>query len=391
MATKNEVFQAHLGVYLQGTKQAKGRLLDHVCFVTGLHRKAALRKFRRLQLADPARTDQRGRREYYTPDVILALKTVWEAASEPCGELLHPVIPEYVRLLQRDRLWPHGPAATDKLLAMSLGTVKQRLAKFRRSQGWLRGRSLTKPGAIHALIPIRTGPWHEAPVGTEQVDTVAHCGDSVAGDFVYTVNGADVATLWGARRAQWNKGQEVTRVSLDQLGRETPFPIVEWHPDSGSEFINWHLKGWCDGRGQTLTRSRPNHKNDNCFVEERNGHVVRRFVGYTRLDAREVVAALNGLYDALTPYLNHFSASRRIVSKERAGASWKITREQTARTPYQRVLDRLEVSDEIKQRLRAVHEQLNPLLLKQEIDRRLKVMFTVQRRYGKPNLSSTPR
>lgn len=215
-----------------------------------------------------------------------------------------------------------------------------------------------------------------------QIDTVAHCGGSLAGDFVYTVNGTDVPTLWGARRAQWNKGQEVTVKSMEAMERAIPFPVREWHPDSGSEFINWHCKGWCEKRGVRLTRSRPSHKNDNCFVEERNGHVVRAYVGYSRLDARRTVEALNRFYDVLTPFLNHFAASRRIVKKERTGARWKVTREKKALTPYQRVLARKEVPEEVKQRLRREHERLNPLRLRREIDRRSLEVFNVQRRYG---------
>lgn len=232
------------------------------------------------------------------------------------------------------------------------------------------------------LIPVRTGPWNESPTGTMQIDTVAHCGGSVAGDFVFTVNSTDVSTLWGTRRAQWNKGAEVTVRSMTAMADDIPFSIKEWHPDSGSEFINWHCKGWCEGRGELLTRSRPNHKNDNCFVEERNGHIVRRWVGYTRLDAREVVEALNAVYDVLTPYLNHFVASRRTISKERIGAKWKIMRESVAKTPYQRVLLRDDVSVEVKAKLRGEHERLSPLTLKGEIDQRLKKVFDIQKRHG---------
>ena len=282
-------------------------------------------------------------------------------------------------------MWHHGEEATEKLLRMSEGLVKLRVGKFVHVRKMVRGKSTTKPGHILSIIPIRTGPWNDAPTGTVQIDTVAHCGDSVAGDFVYTVNCTDVATLWGARRAQWNKGQEATIASMEQINRAISFPVLEWHPDSGNEFINWHCKGWCDGRGQELTRSRPNRKNDNCFVEERNGHVVRKWVGYTRLDAPEIVDALNEFYDILTPYLNHFVASRRIVSKERVGARWKIARERRSLTPYERVLARADVSHEIKARVRKEHETLNPLRMKREIDRRLDRVFDVHKRHRKPN------
>lgn len=388
METKKSIFEEHLETWLKakGDKKKRGEILRHIRFVTGAHPKSVPRSFRRLQMRDPAREERRGRSTEYTPDVTLALKEVWEAASEPCGENLHAQIPEYVRMLQRDDLWPHSGEATAKLLRMSLGTVKLRVGRFAHIRKMARGKGTTRPGAIHALIPIRIGPWSEAPTGTVQIDTVAHCGDSIAGDFVYTVNASDVATLWGSRRAQWNKGQGATVDSMEAMDANMPFPVREWHPDSGSEFVNWHCTGWCEQRGQRLTRSRPNRKNDNCFVEERNGHVVRKWVGYVRFDAREVVTALNQLYDTLTPYLNHFVASRRIVSKERVGAKWKTAREQESRTPYQRVLTRADVSAEIKARLRAEHEALNPLRMKREIDRRLRRVFDVHKRCGKPKL-----
>lgn len=386
MATKKSIFEEHLKEWLaaKGNKKKRGTMVQHLCFVTGVHPKSVPRSFRRVQMRGPGTLECRGRTTYYTPDVLAALKNIWEIAGESCGENLHPMIAEYVRILTRDGAWKHGKETTAKLLVMSLGSVKKRVAKFSRTRFLVHGKSTTKAGAIHSLIPVRSGPWNEAGVGTMQIDTVAHCGGSVAGDFVYTVNAADVSTLWGARRAQWNKGQEVTVRGMKAMADATPFPIKEWHPDSGSEFINWHCKGWCEQRGELLTRSRPNHKNDNCFVEERNGHVVRRWVGYTRLDTPEVVDTLNAVYDVLTPYLNHFVASKRTVSKERIGSQWKITREQSAKTPYQRVLLREDVSESVKQLLREEHERLSPLVLKGEIDQRLKKVFAIQKQHGEP-------
>lgn len=389
MATKKDIFEEHLQAWLQarGDRRKRRNIIDHICFVAKVHPKSVPRSFSRAdrRLAYPM-VKHRGAPTIYTSDVTAALKEVWQNLGEPCGENLHPLISEHVAMLKRDRMWDWGEEVTTKLLLMSEGTMKRRVRKFARSGFVAHGKSTTAPSSIHALIPIRTGPWDEAPVGTEQIDTVAHCGGTTAGDYVLTVNAADVPTLWGARRAQWNKGQEATVRSMEAMEETTPFPILERHPDSGSEFINWHCQGWSEARGQKLTRSRPNHKNDNCFVEERNGHVIRRWIGYTRFDAREVVEALNAVYDVLTPFLNHFAASRRIVAKERIGARWKITREKTSLTPYQRVLARQDVPIGVKHKLAAEHERLNPLVLKREIDRRLQIVFTVQRRHGQPKL-----
>jgi hypothetical protein len=281
-------------------------------------------------------------------------------------------------------MWHHNASATTKLLVMSLGTMKKRVAKFRRISFFSHGKSTTTPGTIHSMIPLRSGPWNEAPVGTMQIDTVAHCGASTAGDYVFTVNSTDVATLWGTRRCQWNKGQVATVRSMEAMDDDTPFPVVEWHPDSGSEFVNWHCFDWSVTRKQRLTRSRPNHKNDNCFVEERNGHVVRRWVKYARFDVPEIVDALNAVYDVLTPYLNHFMASKRTTTKERIESKWRITRETTSMTPYQRVMLREDVSLEVKTKLKLEHDGLNPFVLKGEIDRRLKRVFDMQKRHEIP-------
>jgi hypothetical protein len=386
MMTKKSIFEEHLKEWMaaKGDRKRRRDILLHVRFVTGMHPKSVSRSFGRIQRRDPAKAELRGRKRIYTPDSIAALRQVWDIGGEPCGENLHGVIGEYVRILVRDGAWDHGEEATGKLLAMSLGTVKKYVTGFPRKCFPSHGRGTTKAGAIHSLIPVRSGPWDKASAGTAQIDTVAHCGGSVAGDFVHTVNCTDVPTLWGARCAQWNKGREVTVGSMDAMDRTFPFPVGEWHPDSGSEFINWHCKGWCESRGQRLTRSRPNRKNDNCFVEERNGHVVRRWVGNARLDVREAVNALNSVYDVLTPYLNHFVASRRTVSKEKIGSKWKITREKKALTPYQRVLGRSDVTEQAKTELRLEHERLSPLTLRHEIDLRLERLFNVIRRHGKP-------
>ena len=386
MTTKKDIFSSRLPEWLKanGDRRKRGEITRAVSLVTGLHPKSVSRSFKRAQMRDHGLTETRGRPVVYGPDVTAALRTIWEAGNEPCGENLYPVIAEYVAILKRDGDWDHRESATESLLRMSEGTVKMRISSFERSRGGCRGKSTTKPGSILSMIPVRADGWKNAPTGTMQIDTVAHCGHTVAGDFVYTVNASEVGTLWGERHAQWNKGKEVTVASMEAMEACLPFPPVEWHPDSGSEFINWHCREWCEKRGVRLTRSRPNHKNDNCFVEERNGHIVRAYVGYARLDARRTVEALNRLYAVLNPFLNHFVASRRIVKRERIGARWKVTREKKGLTPYQRLLARSDVAEDIKHMLREKHEQLNPLRLKKKIDLLSLEVFNIQRRYGNP-------
>ena len=147
-----------------------------------------------------------------------------------CGELLHPVIAEYVAIMRRDGQWRHSDEATGKLLAMSERTVKRRLAHFERARGKRRGLSSTKPSSLKSIIPIFKGPWKELPPGHKQVDTLAHCGTTLLGDFIYTVSATDAATYWMQSRAQWNKGEEATVASLDHISEKSSFPDIEYPP-----------------------------------------------------------------------------------------------------------------------------------------------------------------
>lgn len=381
MTTKKDIFIRYLSEYLKAVRARKSQILDHVVDVTQMRRKAAIRKFRVIQMRDSAHEDNRGRPVYYTKDVDAALRDVWEAANEPCGELLYPLISEYVSIFKRDNQWRHGDEATGKLLVIKEHTVRRRVGGFLRSQRKRKGYSSTKPSHLKSIIPIFKGPWNDLPPGNGQLDTVAHCGETLLGDFIFTLNYTDSATYWMVPRAQWNKGQQATLTSLRVVEERLPVPIVHLHPDTGSEFINWALKYWCDEKKIGLTRSEPGRKNDNMYVEERNGHVVRKYLGYTRFDCLDVVPLMNELYDRLALYLNHFQAVRRTVEKIRIGAKYQRKYEKSAKTPYQRMFERNDISKETKEKLRQEHTRLNPLILKCQIDTLLTKIMKKQRDY----------
>lgn len=383
MATKNEIFGEHKARYFAGNKYEKGAILDTVCAVVGIARKAAIRKFGKLQMRDPAHEEQRGRSTYYTPDVTAALKEIWEAGNRVCGELLHPMIAEYIAILKRDHMWNHGADVTTKLQGMSERTVKRRIGNFVRIRRGNRGLSGTKPSNLKQLIPVFTGPWEGKPPGYGQIDTVVHCGSSLFGDLVHTVQYTDAATLCVIPRAQWNKSQESTQRSMAAIKQRLPFPWLGAHPDSGSEYLNRFVVEWCTTEHIALSRSRPNHKNDNMYVEERNGHVIRRHVGYLRLDCEEAVDALNAFYDVMTPYLLHFVAVRRTREKAKVGSTYVRSYEKVAKTPYRRILEHPAASEPVKAKLRKEHETLNPLVLQREMEKRIRVVYDIQKRYGK--------
>lgn len=383
MTTKNNIFDRYLSEYLKSDKQRKGEILKTVCDITSMHNKAAIRKFKKLQMAHGSDPEKRGRKTYYTPDVSVALRTVWRAASEICGELVHPIVEEYVTILQRDNLWNHSDVTTAKLVKMSEATTKRRVGEFMKSRAPSKGKSSTNPSKLKEIIPIFTGPWKDKPPGFGQIDTVVHCGNSLSGDLIFSVNYTDVATLWVSFSGQWNKGYHTTKDSLKRIKSKVPFPIKGMHPDTGSEFINWGLKGWCDSEKIEMTRSRPYHKNDNAYVEQKNGHVIRRFLGYTRLDQREVVEPVNEMYDLLEVYLNHFVPSKKLIEKNRVGSKY-VRRYDKAKTAYKRVMENENISREVKDKLTLEHSCLNPLLLKRKIDKLIEEIFTLNRLLREP-------
>lgn len=243
---KQSVFEEKLSEYLKAKKKQKGKILEYVCFVSGMHRKAVIRKFNQLRKKDPWKLGlkKRGRHMIYGPEVTAALRTIWETGAEVCGELLHPVIAEYACILKRDNMWPHSQLATDKLIQMSESTVKRRLRNFLKARRKGRGLSSTRPSHIKYTVPIFTGPWKDKPPGFGQIDTVRH-SNGATGDCVYTLNYADAATMLDIPRAQWNKGAEATRESMEYIRSKFPFPWLGAHPDTGSEFINQMVIDWC--------------------------------------------------------------------------------------------------------------------------------------------------
>lgn len=372
MTTKLELLEGCLPRYLKASKEDKGVILGELCAHTGLHRKAVIRALRRLQLSSAAvRTEHRhrgGRAVVYGPDVTPALKFVWELSFELCAERLRPVIGDYVRILRTDGQWPYPETPTMQLLKMSVGTMKRRIAHFQKTR--LRTNSCTtRPSSIKVAIPVRHGPWENPLPGYGEIDTVVHCGTILAGDMAFTVNYTDIATTWFVARAQLNKGEVRTRESIGAMRAQLPFRMLGLDPDSGSEFINWHLKEWCDHESIELSRSRPYRKNDNAHIEQKNRCHVRDFLGYQRIAMPEQISLMNELYAGpLYGLINFFQPSMKLQSKERIGSRYRRVYD-TPKTPLARVLEHPAITPEIKFALIQEYKTLNPLHLKKEIDR----------------------
>jgi hypothetical protein len=287
------------------------------------------------------------------------------------------MLPEWIPAYeQHERRLPGE--VREKLLAIS-GRSLDRLLQPLRVQGV--GRSLTRPGTLlRHQIPIRGSVWEEGKAGWLEVDTVALCGGSVAGEFVWMVDGVDYTTTWVELRAMWGRGQAGTLAALRDMEAGLPFPLLGLDSDNGGEFLNYHVLHWLQKRTRPvyMTRSRPYKKEDNAHVEQKNWTHIRQCFGYERHDNPEVVEPINALVKgAYGQLLNYFHASLKLERKERKdGRVQRIYG--AAQTPLSRVLASSEVSAQTKERLQQEKAGLNPFALKRAVDRSLKEIATLR-------------
>ena len=384
------IIQEQLQAYLKASLPGKSAIITSICQVTGMHRKAAIRAFKREQLRSSWKAGPKlGRPRYYLAETDAALAFVWEQYDYPAAERL-PVMAEAIRIFVRDGMWRYSEAATKQLRGMSLGAMKVRCVTMAKKRGLMRGISTTRSGSLLKSVPVFFGSWDHKGPGHGQVDTVVHSGPKLMGSMVYTVNYIDVATYWQEPVAQLNKGERATTNSLATIQERLPFPLAGLHPDSGSEFINLVGITWAREQEVELTRSRPHKKNDNCYVEQRNLVVVRKYVGYERYDCAEAVDVMNELYEVLRLYLNFFQPTFKLVGKQKrvnpgdgkqAAKPYKRIYDEV-RTPYERVLAREDIEQAVKDRLGIQYESLNPKVLRDRIQALTSKLERTQRELG---------
>ncbi len=373
--SKRELLDALRPRYCQASRSEKGRLLDEYVLITGYHRKYLIQLLRH---PPPPRTRRKRKgNTLYTLPVQAALVKVWRSANCICGKRLVPCIEHFVSSLERHGELNPNPEIRSLLLQMSPATA-DRLLRRHRLQHKRRGLSTTKPGTLlKQRIAIRTfAEWDDHHAGLVQVDLVAHCDDSTAGQYVHSLVLVDVATAWTECVAVPNKGQKAVFEALCLARQRLPFPMLGVHSDNGTEFINDHLFRYCDQEGLTFTRSRPYKKNDQAYVEQKNWTVVRQFVGYDRYQGPKALVAMQALYTVLRLYVNFFQPVMKYVSKKRVG-SRLIKRYDTAMTPYHRVLAAAETSPQKQQELQQLNLDLNPAALLRHIHKLQDVLWSL--------------
>lgn len=370
--------------YVQASKQEKSRLLDEMCIMTGLHRKSLIRLLSRPTLQRQPRRRQRGKR--FGPPVDDAIRLIGQTLDWVCAERLTPALaPTALQLVRFGEMQLPDELLHD-LQTISISQVARIAQRVQQDEPRLpqrRGRARPARG-VQADIPMRVIPWDESEPGHFEVDAVVHAGPQTRGDCVLTLQMIDVATAWSERVAVLGRSERAVCAGFAHILSRCPIPILELHPDNGSEFLNPHLLAFFGKERVNVrwSRSRPYHKNDNRFVEQKNATLVRAYLGRTAFTTRRERDLINALYETMWQYYNFFQPVLRQVRKETTfdaqGHAHTHRKHDRARTPLERLLESGILSAEAQQDLVALYELLNPLALHCTIEAQLQRLWQEQ-------------
>lgn len=351
--------------YTKATKKEKGAILDEFCANTGLSRKHSLRLLLQPPEPHPARR-KRNRAKVYGEPEQLALRRLWPLLNYPSARRTVAGLGDLMEACRRHGEWVPDERVRGRLLTMSASTCERLLQPLRRVRP--KGHSLTRAGKyLRSQIAVRTGTdWSDAVPGFAEGDLVAHCGGSAEGSFHFTLTLTDVCLGWTELVVLSSKGQIQTLAGMELASRRMPVQLKGLDFDNGSEFMNHHVHAFCRKHQIALTRGRPYVKNDGCRVEQKNGAIVRRHVGYGRLDTPEQLCTLKELYGVLRLLVNFFEPSSRLERiRTEEGKVRKVY--DPPKTPYRRALESELVPQSVKDQLEATFLTLNPVALRNRL------------------------
>ena len=370
--------------YQQADKKGRSEILDRLVPVTGMNRdylatllgtsgKGAGSGERKAGGKREPRPEGKrgGRPPVYGKDFVKVLTAIWYDHGRPCGKLLVPMLRRMIGFLAVAPEYDITEELGKLLVEVSPAEADLLLAEVRKKLN-IRGVSTTRTAhtPVRSHIPVRTGFDRDTvKPGMFAFDTVAHCGGSASGQFCKTLTGTDVFSGWIEERPLLNAANRWVFEAFSSIQQELPFPIRGAHYDNGMEFINAPLLGWCLERHIEPTRSRPYHKNDNCYAEQKNFDAVRKTVGYFRFDTPAEYDALAEVYRFLCPLYNYWYPSFKLVSKEKqTDGRYKKVYEKEPKTPCERLLESPDISEDCKRELRRRRDAHNPVELNRKLN-----------------------
>lgn len=398
MSERKSLVQEVAPRYQQARKKEKGKILDEFVETTGYNRKYAIhilsnegRVFHRRVSKDSKwvrlKTHHRGgdrshagRKKIYDETVQNGILKIWRYFDHMCSKLSKSFIATNIDDLYRSKRLKLDPRSREKLLSISASTIDRIVAKERVAWKKKKGTSTTRPGSmLRNQIPIRVFyNWDERRPGFFEMDTVSHDGGFAVKDCCHTLSITDVCTGWTELRSVKNNAARWILEQLSDMMKTIPYPILGLDSDNGSEFINHPVVRWTSEQEITFTRGRPYRKNDNCFIEQRNYHSVRKVIGYHRYEGEQMGEALQQVYRSLCPLRNYFYPCVRLVSKQRIdGKSRKAY--DVPETPYARLLKDPRLSKEQKEIIKEYRNEYDIIELKKDLDRAIRNLFQMIR------------
>ena len=356
--------------YLKRNREGKSRMLNELCEDYEYDRKYAIKLLGGALPAPSGRIHSGPKRLY---DVIEpVVRQIWLTAEQPCGKRLEPILQKWMPYYQKR--YGQLSSRQRKLIKQISAATLDRLLEPARAEHVGRGRCGTKPGSfLRTEIPIRTGTWDLSRPGYLEADSVAHCGGSLAGDFIWSLTYTDILSGWTEGGAVWNKGAAGVLAATREVEERLPFELLGFDSDNGGEFLNRHLWSYMRDRKSAVdfTRSRPYHSDDNAHVEQKNWTWARQLLGYARLENPELVSPIAALYrEVWAPWQNFFLPCFKLESKWREGSHWR-KRYEPPRTAYERLCEPGMLSRHQRSSLKECHASLDPFTLKDEVERRL--------------------
>jgi hypothetical protein len=398
MHSRQEILKTNFADYQKSTKKGRKEILDRLVPVTGMNRSylaTALGNYVKKRNTGKAREKGRkrkarpegkrgGRPVTYGEGFVQVLTAIWEAYGKPCGKLLVPMLRSIMDFLAEapNVGYEITDAIKQQLLEVSAAQADILLKPARKAfaiKGVSTTRSVQTPLRSH--IPVRTHfDRRTVKPGMFAFDTVAHCGASSSGQFCKSLTGTDVFSGWIEERSLLNAANVWVKTAIADIEAGLPYPMIGAHYDNGMEFINEPLLTWCIQRQIKTSRTRPYHKNDNCYAEQKNYDAVRKTVGYFRFDTEEECAALAEVYRWLCPLYNYWMPSFRLVSKEKqSDGRYKKVYEKYPRTPYERLMESPDISSASKAELQQRRVKQNPVELNSNLNEAVKKLLKINR------------
>ena len=389
MTARDELVNALARRYAVAGRAEKTRILDEFVAIAGFHRKHAMRLLRCD--ASARRSEGKASRRIYDEAVREAIVVLWEASDRICGKRLKALMPVLVEAMERHGHLRLGAEIRAAVLAMSASTIDRSLREVREQASGRKRRRTAAPSSVRKSIPVRTfSDWDDPPPGFVEADLVAHCGPVANGSFVQTLTVTDIATGWTECAPLLYREQTLLREVLGEVRRRLPFDLLGFDTDNDSVFVNETVRDYCRDSGIVFTRCRPWRKNDQAFVEQKNGAIVRRIVGYRRLEGLEAAAALSRLYTTTRRFVNFFQPSFKLASKRREGARVS-KRYHPPATPCQRLLADPRTPPEVCERVAELSARLDPIrLLRQMRVRQQSIVDIADKPVAAPSDSTVP-